>query len=396
MFDAIYEYLCVNQLLTPNQSGFRPGDSTVNQLVSIMHQIYSAFEEFPSRETRAVFLDISKAFDKVWHDGPLFKLKNYGISGFLFIIIKDFLANRQQRVVLNGKSSCWSSITAGVPQGSVFGPLFFLIYIYTLVDNISSEAKLFADDTSLFTVVYDGDIAANKLNGDLEILSTWAFQWKTQFNPDKNKQAILVIFSKKNDTPVHPSLFFNGSEVVIKAEHRHLGMILDSKLTFLSHIKEAIVKARRGIGIICFLSKYLARDVLDQIYKLYVRPHLDYGDIIYHKYDPEFKLDFTKQLESTQYTAALAVSGAWRGTNTDKIYEELGWEILYYRRWYRVYVTFINSRTTKNHCIYTTKYHKNVLSVTIYEDQTCLNHLQKAQTDLPTLISKIVLENGTN
>ena len=82
MFDAIYEYLCVNQLLTPNQSGFRPGDSTVNQILSITYQIYSALEEFPSRETRAVFLDISKAFDKVWHDGLLFKLKNYGISGF--------------------------------------------------------------------------------------------------------------------------------------------------------------------------------------------------------------------------------------------------------------------------------------------------------------------------
>ena len=79
----------------------------------------------------------------------------------------------------------------------------------------------------------------------------------------------------------------------------------------------------------------MAHDVLDQIYKLYVRPHLDYGDIIYHKYDPEFKLDFTKRLESTQYSAALAFSGAWRGTNTDKIYKELGWEILYYRRWSR-------------------------------------------------------------
>ena len=222
-----------------------------------------------------------------------------------------------------------------MPQGSVLGPLFFLIYISDLVDNISSEAKLFADDTSLFTVVYDVDIAANKLNRDLEIISTWAYQWKMQFNPDKNKQATQVIFSQKKDTPVHPSLFFNGSEVVIKAEHRHLGMILDSKLTFLSHIKEAIVKARRGIGIIRFLSKYVARDVLDQIYKLYVRPHIDYGDIIYHKYDLEFKLDCTKRLESTQYSAALAVSGAWRGTNTDKIYEELGWEILYYRRWYR-------------------------------------------------------------
>ena len=185
--------------------------------------------------TRGVFLNIFKAFGKVWHDGLLFKLKNYGISGSLFAIIKNSLANRQQRVVLNRKSSCWSCIIAGVPQGSLLGPLFFLIYINDLVDNISSEAKLFADDTSLFTVVYDVDIAANKLNRDLEIISTWAYQWKMQYNPDKNKQAIQVIFSQKKDTPVHPPLFFNGSEVVIKAEHKHLGMILDSMLTFLSH-----------------------------------------------------------------------------------------------------------------------------------------------------------------
>ena len=144
-----------------------------------------------------MFLDISKAFDKVWHDGLLFQLKNYGISGFLFTIIKDFLANRQQRVVLNGKSSCWSSITAGVPQGSVLGPLFFLTYINDLVDNISSEAKLFADDTSLFTVVYDVDIAANKLNSDLEIISTWAFQWKMQFNLDKTSRRYRSYFPRE-------------------------------------------------------------------------------------------------------------------------------------------------------------------------------------------------------
>ena len=147
IFDAKYKYLCENQLLAPSQSGFRPGDSTVNQLLSISHKIYSAFEEFPLRETRAVFLDISKAFDKVWNDGLLFKLKSYGISDCLFTLIKDFLKNRQQRAVLNRKSSGWSSITAGVLQGSVLRPLFFLVHINDLVDNIRSEAKLFADDT---------------------------------------------------------------------------------------------------------------------------------------------------------------------------------------------------------------------------------------------------------
>ena len=180
-----------------------------------------------------------------------------------------------------------------------------------------------------------------------------------------------------------------------KAEHRHLGMILDSKLTFLSHIKEAIVKARI-IGIIRFLSKYVARDVLDQIYKLYVRPHLDYGDIIYHKYDLEFKLDFTKRLESTQYSAALAVSGAWRGTNTDKIYEELGWEILYYRSWYRRLCHFYKLQSDQRPLYLYNEIPQECTFSYNYEDQTCLNHLQKALTDFVTLIFKIVLENGTN
>ena len=192
----------------------------------------------------------------------------------------------------------------------MLGPLPFLIYIKDLLDNISSEAKLFADDISLFTVVYGVDIAADQLNRDLEIISNWAHRWKMHFNPEKNRQAVQVIFSQKKEVLAHPPVFFN--EAVVKAEHKHLGMILDSKLSFQSHVREAIIKAMKGIGIIRFLSKYVSGNVLDQIYKLYVRPHLDYGDIIYHRHDPEFKLEFTKRLESTQYSAALAVvSGAW-------------------------------------------------------------------------------------
>ena len=102
---------------------------------------------------------------------------------------------------------------------------------------------------------------------------------------------------------IHLSVFLNGSEVAVKSEYRILSMILDSIQA------QAVIKARRGTGIIPYLSKYVSRGVLDQIYKLYVRPHLYYYDIIYHKYDPELKLDFTKKLESIQYSAALA--GDW-------------------------------------------------------------------------------------
>ena len=110
-----------------------------------------------------------------------------------------------------------------------------------------------------------------------------------QFNPDKNKQAIQVIFSQEKEAVAHQPMFFNGSGVVVKVQHNHLGMILDSKLSFHSHVREAIIEARKGIGTIQLLiSKYVSRDVLDQIHKLYIRPHLDYGNIICHRYDPEF------------------------------------------------------------------------------------------------------------
>ena len=104
IFDEIYDHLVKNDLLTPNQLGFHPGDCTINQLFSITYCIYTAFEEFPSRETRAVFLDISKAFDKVWHEGLLYKLECNGVSGPLVVMICSYFPNRVQRVVLNLKN----------------------------------------------------------------------------------------------------------------------------------------------------------------------------------------------------------------------------------------------------------------------------------------------------
>ena len=160
----------------------------------------------------------------------------------------------------------------------------------------------------------------------------WAWQWKMHFNAEKTEE---VIFSCKRFKPNHPPLLLGNDQVAQKMEHKHLGVILDSKLDFQSHIRQAILKARRGIGMIRYLSKYISRNVLDQIYKLYVRPHLDYGDIIYHRYDPEMQSHFTRTLEQTQYSAALAVTGAWRGTSRQRLYKELGWESLYDRRWYR-------------------------------------------------------------
>ena len=116
---------------------------------------------------RGVILDISKAFDKVWHKGIIFKLKQNGISGKLLSVLSDFLKDRKQRVILNEQVSSWTGVNTGVPEGSILSALLFLIYINDLVDGLSSNTKFFADDTSLFSVVHDVETYRNELNNDL-------------------------------------------------------------------------------------------------------------------------------------------------------------------------------------------------------------------------------------
>ena len=127
VFARLYDFLLDIGFLYKYQSGFRPGDSTINQLIYIIHQIYLAFES--GKEVRVVFLDISKAFDKVWHARLLKKLEALGVRDPLLSWIESYLFNRKQRVVVEGQSSEWANINAGVPQGSVLGPLLFLIYM---------------------------------------------------------------------------------------------------------------------------------------------------------------------------------------------------------------------------------------------------------------------------
>ena len=122
-------------MISSNQSGLKPGDSCINQLLSITHKIYKCFDD--GFEVRGVFLDISKAFDKVWHEGIILKLKQNGISGKLLSALSDFLKDRKQRVTLNGQVSSWTVVNAGVPQGSILGPLLFLVYINDLTDGVS-------------------------------------------------------------------------------------------------------------------------------------------------------------------------------------------------------------------------------------------------------------------
>ena len=215
-------------------------------------------------------MDISKAFDKAWHEGIIFKLQQNGISDDFLNILSDFLRNRKQRVTLNGQSSSWTNVNAGVPQGSILGPLLFLIYINDLPDGLSSNSKLFADDTSLFSVVHVINTPTTELNSDLKKINDWAFQWKMTFNPDCSREAQEIIFSRKLKNVTHPSLFFNKDYVSQVNSQTHLGVILDIKLTFEEHLKNVFTKTNKTIGLLQKLSNLLARQPLVTIYKAFV------------------------------------------------------------------------------------------------------------------------------
>ena len=154
----------------------------------------------------------------------------------------NYLEDRKQRVVLNGQTSSWKNFLSGVFQGSVLGPILFLIYINDLPDGIKSTCKIFADGISLFSKVNDKNCSTVELSNDLKIISNWAIQWKMLFNLDPNKQAAEILLSKKHEKENYPPLNFDGDNVQTAISQKHLGLALDSKLDFDEHISNRINK----------------------------------------------------------------------------------------------------------------------------------------------------------
>ena len=181
-------------------------------------------------------------------------------------------------------------------------------------------------------------MSAKNLNDDLNRINNWAFQWKMSFNPDPNNQAEEVLFSRKIQKSSQPSLIFNNNIVTQSLTQKHLGIFLDTKLDFQEHLKSIFSKVNKTIGLLRKLHHILPRSPLLTIYKSFIRPHLDYGDIIY---DQAYNASFHQKLDSIQYNAALAITGAIRGTSKEKLYDELGLETLEKRRWYRKLCCFL-------------------------------------------------------
>ena len=170
----------MNNIISDRQASYMRGDSTMTQLLYIVHFIRKNWGN--SKIVQKAFLDISSAFDKVWHNGLIAKLSQIGIDGTLATFFKSYLSNRKQCVVLEGEKSTLLDIEAGVPQGSRLGPLLFIIYINDIIIDIESEILLFADDTTLLASGNDPAETSAQINRDLSKISEWSKKWKVTFN----------------------------------------------------------------------------------------------------------------------------------------------------------------------------------------------------------------------
>ena len=323
IYKQIHNFLLENQVITPFQSGFTRGDSAVNQLVDLYNTFSRALDE--GKEVRVVFCDISKAFDRVWHRGLIAKLRHYGISGRLLKWFESYLSQRFQRVVIPGGTSEWVEIKAGVPQGSILGPLLFILYINDIVNDIHCGIRLFADDTSLYIVVDTPNNAARLMNTDLEKITIWSNKWLVTFNPAKTESLLL---SRKINKPDHPSLYLNDVRIEEVNTHKHLGVYLSQRLDWQNHVEYITDKVSTRLNLLRSLKFTLDRNSLQKIYFTFIRTVLEYADVAWDNCTQQQ----SDELEKIQLEAARIDTGTTKLISINKLYKEVGWLKLSERR----------------------------------------------------------------
>ena len=223
-------------------------------------------------EFRVVFFDISKAFNKIWYKVLLFKLRRTGIGVKLLNRFSNYLSNRFQRVVLPGGVSSLCHVQAGVPRGSILGPLLFLIYTNDIVDNIQANIDLFEDNNSLSAVLSDPASAGTILQSGIKKISQWAQKWLIKFNPSKSESLVI---SRKRVKPNHPRLFMLNTEILSVNSHKNLGMYLTNDGSWDMQIGKSVEKAWKRIGGMRFLKTRLDRLSPQIIYFSFIRPILE-------------------------------------------------------------------------------------------------------------------------
>ena len=275
MASSIIRHMDSLKLFSDCQYGFRSSRSTADVLTVISERLSRVLEA--GGRGRAVALDISKAFDKVWHAGLLHKLRGYGISGNLLDIIQSFLSNRQLKVVLDGQQSSCYSINAGVPQGSVLGPILFLVFINDLPDDLLSQIAIYADDTTVYDCRENTDEfsmceQAGSLQLDLEDIVEWGEKWLVTFNAAKTK---LLSVSRCHKAPLTP-ISMNDRDLPENDSFRLLGLTFSKSLTWNEYVETIAKSAAQKVGSLYRARAYLTPESILYLYKASIRPCMEY------------------------------------------------------------------------------------------------------------------------
>ena len=325
------------EFLDNAQHGFRKKRSCVSQLIITLDDFANTLKR--KEQTDAILLDFSKAFDKVDHEGLLMKLEHYGIRSSLLSWTRSFLIGRSQKVLVDGKASSPTPVLSGVPQGTVLGPLFFLIYINDITKGLSAGTfiRLFADDSLLYRTIRtpkDSEI----LQKDLNTLQVWEKTWKMEFHPGKCQ--LLQITNK-----IRPSIFNYKihNQIISKTDAaKYLGVIIDSKLSWKQQITDTVKKCNKTMSFIMRNLKNCPHNIKATCYTTLVRPTLEYACPVW---DPHRQGDICR-LEKVQKRAARFVTGNYNfeSGNSEINRQKLGWETLEERRQQIKLTTFHKAR----------------------------------------------------
>lgn len=310
--DRIVGHLEANNLLANSQHGFRRKRSCLTNLLEFFHHMLTVYDE--TRAIDVVYLDFRKAFDKVPHRRLMAKVRALGIVGTVAGWIESWLTDRKQRVVVNGYRSQWAPVISGVPQGSVLGPLLFLIYINDIDDGIVSKLSKFADDTKMGANAANPEAVRN-LQQDLSRLGDWSATWSMPFNTAKCK----VMHIGYNNQMANYTL--NGHQIEATDAEKDLGVIISKDLKFTKQCVEVEKKAQKLLGYISRQFRYREKKVVLTLYNALVRPHLEYA---VQFWAPTLVQDIERlervQARATKMIPSLRFKGYQRRLNELKLY----------------------------------------------------------------------------
>ena len=245
----LYAYAESNNLFPNLQFGFRKGLGACDALLTISNLVQRALDH--GQEVRMIGLDFSSAFDRVNHKALLFKLRQLGVGGPLFDILTNFLSNRSQRVVVDGQLGDLRPVLSGVPQGSVLGPLLFILYTHDMWFDLENLLVSYADDATLLAVVPSPDArvgVCNSLNRDLAKISSWCKTWGMKMNPTKTQS--MIVGRSRTAHPPHPDLLIDNIPLVSSSSFKILGVLFDQKFTFESHLRATSSMIAQKLGLL--------------------------------------------------------------------------------------------------------------------------------------------------